>query len=382
MGIIGKVAGGRSRRRALLVAGLAVCGALIPASTVPAYASSYELKVFWHADRTVAWHEEIVSGLCARNPAMTRNSNNTGTLITCLASGNSPWFWWQADGSTSWNASEVAGLGSAYSDPAITVNSAGTEIAAEGPNNSLWFWWNINGNPTWYSEQVAGPGTTYSAPTIADSGTVTDIAAAGPNGTLLFYWATHGSSTWNAVLAGGPGALAGDTQPAMVLGPLGNPEISVIAESSPLDLWREGIFGEWTSEEVGSTPVELNTWITRSATGTEIAANVAGYVYVYFNTDGSQTWTLELPSNDRAFYGSSITRTTGGTEIAASAFDGSLYLFGNADGATCWSTTLVAGPDTVSTGALTSWPGIVRYPSHQVGQTGGTMIAVVGPPGG
>jgi hypothetical protein len=312
---------------------------------------------------------------------MTRNSYNNGTLITCLGPGNSLWFWWQADGSTAWNQSEVAGYGSAYSDPAITVNSAGTEIAAEGPGNSLWFWWNINGSPTWYSEQVAGPGTTYSAPAIADSGSTVDITAQGPNGTLWFYWAKYGSSAWNPVEVGGPGsdAGAGTTAPGLVLGPLENPEIAVFAEYSLPYLWREGIFGEWTSEEVSGTAVELNTWITRAATGTEIATNVVGYIYVYFNTDGSQTWTLELPSNDRAFFGSSITRTTNGTLIAANAFDGSLYLFGNDDGSTSWSTTLVAGPGTVSTGAFTSWPSIVRYPSHAVGQTGGTMIAVVGP---
>jgi hypothetical protein len=126
---------------------------------------------------------------------------------------------------------------------------------------------------------------------------------------------------------------------------------------------------------------ELHAWITRAATGTEIATNVEGYVFVWFNTDGSQAWTLGVPSTTRAWYGSAITRDSGGTEVAANAFDGSLYLFGNTDGSTSWSSTLVAGPGTVSTDAFTSWPAIVRYPSHGVGQTGGTEIAFVGPSG-
>lgn len=41
----------------------------------------------------------------------------------------------------------------------------------------------------------------------------------------------------------------------------------------------------------------------------------------------------------------------------------------------------MAGPGTVSTAAFTSWPAIVRYPGHGVGQTGDTEIAVVGPSG-
>ena len=379
--IIGKAARLRGRRGVLAVAVLAACGVLIPAAAVPAHASSPELKVFWRADRTLAWHEEVVSGLCLQNPAMTRNSNNTGTLITCEGPGNSLWFWWQADGSTAWNQSEVAGYGSAYSDPAITVNAAGTEIAAEGPGNSLWFWWNLNGSPAWYGEQVAGPGSTYSAPAITDSGSAVQIAAAGPGGTLWFYWVRYGSSSWNSYQVGGPGAVAGSTAPAMTLGPLGNAEIAVIHEYSPLWLYRQGLFG-WTAEQVsGSTVVEFKPWITRSATGTEITANVAGYIYLYANADGSQTWTPVYPSNYRAYYGMPITRTAGGSEIAANAYDGSLDLYGNADGSPAWSTTHVAGPGTVSAAPFTSWPAIVRYPSHHVGQFGGTLIAVVGPPG-
>jgi len=375
---------GRSRFWMLVVAVLAVCGALIPATTVPAYASSNELKFFWHADRTAPWREVVLSDdLCDQNPQMARNSNNTGAVITCLGPGNSLWFWSINDGTWTPNAEEVAGYGSAFSDPAITTNSAGTEIAAEGPGNSLWFWWNLNGSPTWNGEMVAGPGTTYSAPAITDSGTATEISAAGPNGTLWFHWATHGSSNWYAQQAGGPGAVAGNISPGMVLGPLDNAEISVIAEYSPLYLWRQGIFGEWTSAQIGNPDLafELHAWSTRSATGTEIATNVEGYIFVWFNTDGSQAWTLGVPSTTRDWYGSAITRDSGGTEIAASAFDGSLYLFGNTDGSTSWSSTLVAGPGTVSTDAFTSWPAIVRYPSHSVGQTGGTEIAVVGPSG-
>ena len=366
----------------LAVAVLAVCGALIPATTVPAYASTNELKFFWHADRTASWREVVLGyNLCDQNQQMARNSNNTGAVITCEGPGNSLWFWWINDGSWTWNDEEVGGYGSAYSDPAITTNSAGTEIAAEGPGNSLWFWWNINGSPFWGAEQVAGPGSTYSAPAITDSGNATEISAAGPNGTLWFYWATHGSSTWNPVEAGGPGAVAGNISPSMVLGPLNNAEISVIAEYSPLYLWRQGIFGEWTSEQIGNPDIAfaLHAWTTRSATGTEIASNAAGYILVWFFTDGSQAWTLEVPSNNSNWYGAAITRTSGGTEIAANSFDGSLYLFGNSDGSKSWSSTLVAGPGTVSTDAFTSWPAIVRYPSQGVGQTGGTEIAVVGP---
>jgi len=162
-----------------------------------------------------------------------------------------------------------------------------------------------------------------------------------------------------------------------VLGPLGNAEIAVFAEWSPLDLWRQGIFGEWNVERVGSTVVELDTWTARSATGTEIATNVAGYIYVYFNTDGSSTWTLELPSAARAYYGTAITRTSGGTEIVSNAFDGSLDLFTNSDGSSTWSTTQVAGPGTAYNGTGFTWPAIVRYPSHGVGQFGGTEIAAV-----
>jgi hypothetical protein len=228
--------------------------------------------VFRHADRTAGWHEVVLNGLCIQNPQMARNSYNTGAVI-----------------------------------------------AVEGPGNSLWFYWNINGSPTWTGEQVAGPGTTYSAPAITDSGSGVQIAAAGPNGTLWFYWAPYGSSTWNSVEVGGPGAIAVPV-PAMVLGPLGTAEIAVIGEYSHLWLYREGLFGEWNAEEVTSQGgVELSPWITRSATGTEITTNVGGYVYAYFNTDGSQTWTLELPSANRAYYGSPITRVGGGTEIAAIA---------------------------------------------------------------
>jgi hypothetical protein len=309
---------------------------------------------------------------------MTRNSDNTGTLITCLAPGNSLWFWWNADGSSAWNAAEVAGNGSAYSDPAMTTNSSGTEIAAEGPGNSLWFWWNTNGSPAWYGEQVAGPGSTYSAPAITDSGTAVQIAAQGPNGTLWFYWASHGSSTWNPVEVGGPGTAA--TAPAMTLGPLGFAEIAVIAAYSPLWIWRQGFFG-WTGEEVTSTAVEFKPWIARSSNGTEITANVAGYIYAYFNADGSQAWTTEYPSNSRAYYGMPIARTAVGTEIAANAYDGSLDLYSNGDGSSAWSMTQAAVPGTVSTAPFTSWPAIIRYPGRN-GLLGGTYIAVVGPRGG
>lgn len=165
MEMIGKGGRGRSRFWMLAVAVLAVCGALIPATTVPAYASTNELKFFWHADRTAPWREVVLGdNLCDQNPQMARNSNNTGAVISCEGPGNSLWFWWINDGSWTWNDEEVGGYGSAYSDPAITTNSAGTEIAAEGPGNSLWFWWNINGSPFWGAEQgrarhhVLGPG--------------------------------------------------------------------------------------------------------------------------------------------------------------------------------------------------------------------------------
>jgi hypothetical protein len=289
------------------------------------------------------------------------------------------WFWWQADGSSSWNQSEVAGYGSAYSDPAMTTNSSGTEIAAEGPGNSLWFWWNINGSPAWYGEQVAGPGSTYSAPAITDSGNATQIAAEGPDGTLWFYWVSHGSSAWNATQVGGPGAAA--LAPAMTLGPLGNAEIAVMGIYSRLWVYRQGLFGNWTAEQVTSTVFEYQPWIARSATGTEISVNVAGYIYVYFNADGSQTWTAEYPSSNRAYQGMPIVRTAGGSEIATNAFDGSLDLYANADGSSAWTVMQAAGPGTVSSAPFTSWPAIVRYPSHQVGQLGGTDIAAVGPPG-
>ena len=107
---------------------------------------------------------------------------------------------------------------------------------------------------------------------------------------------------------------------------------------------------------------------------------MAGYIYAYFNTDGSPTWTLELPSAARAYYGTAITRTAGGTEIAANAYDGSLDLYGNADGSPAWSTTHVAGPGALYVSPFTTWPAIVRYPSHGVGQFGGTEIAAIAEP--
>lgn len=204
------------------------------------------------------------------------------------------------------------------------------------------------------------------------------IAAAGPTGTLWFYWAPYGSSTWNSVEVGGPGAIAVPV-PAMVLGPLGTAEIAVISEYSHLWLYREGLFGEWNAEEVSTQGgMELRPWITRSATGTEITTNVAGYVYAY--TDGSQTWTLELPSANRAYYGSPITRDGSGSEVAANAYTGELDQFTNSDGSSAWGTTEVAGPGALYSGAFTSWPAIVRYPGHGVGQFGGTEIAAMAEP--
>jgi hypothetical protein len=115
--------------------------------------------------------------------------------------------------------------------------------------------------------------------------------------------------------------------------------------------------------------------------GTEITANVDGNIYAYFNTDGSQAWTTEYPSSNVVYWGMPITRTATGTEIAANVHDGSLYLFTHDDGSSAWSTVEVAGPGTASPDAFASWPAVVRYPSHHVGQFGGTYIAVVGPSG-
>lgn len=182
----------------------------------------------------------------------------------------------------------------------------------------------------------------------------------GAGESLWFWWNINGNSTWYQEQVAGPGSTY--SAPAITDSGTG---VQIAAAGPNGTLWFY-----WAGH--GSS-----TW---NSTDAEIAV-MGTYSPLWFYRQGLfGNWTAEYPSGHVVYWGMPITRTAIGTQIAATAGDGSLDVLGNDDGSPTWSTTQVAGPSTASPYALASWPAIIRYPSHRVGELGGTYIAVVGPP--
>jgi hypothetical protein len=137
----------------------------------------------------------------------------------------------------------------------------------------------------------------------------------------------------------------------------------------------------WSASQVAgagttSSPPAIVRFANSSGLGTELAATAPdGSLHYYFNVDGNPNWsasqvagagtTSSAPAIVRFANSSGL-----GTELAATAPDGSLHYYFNVDGNPNWSASQVAGAGTTS-----SAPAIVRF-ANRSGT--GTELAATG----